>query len=114
MLQYLKFNKGDKKMRAIFPLRLVLITLFSLIFISSAMAADIPKRPNDVQRITIADFQTLQASGKPVVIIDTRTPGQWQRAADKIPGAIRVTSNNELQKLKSEVPPDTEIVTYCT
>ena len=95
-------------------LRLAIITLFAFTFVSSAMAADIPKRPSDVQRITIADFQTLQASGKPVVIIDTRTPGQWQRATDKIPGAIRVTSNNELQKLKSEVPPDTEIVTYCT
>ncbi|NOQ42062.1 MAG: hypothetical protein GQ563_06135 [Desulfuromusa sp.] len=101
-------------MRATISLRLVMITLFTLVFVSSAMAADIPKRPSDVQRITIADFQTLQASGKRVVIIDTRTPGQWQRAADKIPGAIRVTSNNELQKLKSEVPPGTEIITYCT
>ncbi len=101
-------------MRVTFFLRSVIITLFTLTFISSPMAANIPKRPSDVQRITIADFQTLQASGEPVVIIDTRTPGQWQRATDKIPGAIRVTSNNELQKLKSEVPPDTEIVTYCT
>ena len=101
-------------MQAIFFLRSAIISLFALSFISSPMAADIPKRPNDVQRITIADFQTLQASGKPVVIIDTRTPGQWQRAADKIPGAIRVTSNSELQQLKSEVPPDTEIITYCT
>jgi len=101
-------------MRATIFLRSAIISLFTLTFISSAMAADIPKRPNDVQRITIADFQTLQTSDKPVVIIDTRTPGQWQRATDKIPGAIRVTSNNELQQLKSEVPPDTEIVTYCT
>ena len=95
-------------------LRLGLITLFTLTFIGSAIAADIPKRPSDVKRITIAEFQTLQASGEPVVIIDTRAPGQWQRAADKIPGAIRVTSPNDLQKLKSEVPPDTEIVIYCT
>ena len=101
-------------MRVTISLHSVIIALFTLTLVSGAMATDIPKRPSDVQRITIADFQTLQASGKPVVIIDTRTPAQWQRATDKIPGAIRVTSNNELQQLKSEVPPDTEIVTYCT
>lgn len=101
-------------MQATIFLRSVIITLFALTYIGSAMAADIPKRPSDIQRITIADFQALQASGKPVVIIDTRTPGQWQRSTDKIPGAIRVTSNNELQRLKDEVPADTEIVIYCT
>ncbi len=93
---------------------LLLILILCLTFITSAVAADIPKRIGDVQRITIAELQTLQASGATVVIIDTRTPGQWQRAKDKIPGAIRLASNNDLQKLKEEVSADTEIVPYCT
>ena len=101
-------------MRIIGSLRFSLMAFLFLIFFSTAMAANIPKRPADVQRITIAEFQELQASGKTVIVVDTRRPSQWQRAKVKIPGAIRVTSKNDLQKLKSEVPPDTEIVTYCT
>ncbi len=96
------------------PLRFSLIMILSLTFLGTAIAAESPKRPGDVERITIADFQTLQSSGKKVVIIDTRSSSQWQRAKDKIPGATRVTSLEDLQKLKNEVPPDTEIVTYCT
>jgi len=94
--------------------RLILVTVFCLTFTCSAIAAEIPTRPADVQRITIAELQVLQANHEPVVMIDTRTPGQWQRATDKIPGAIRVDSQNALQKLKAEVPPNTEIVPYCT
>lgn len=96
------------------PARLSLMLVLCLTFISSSVAAETPKRPADVQRITITEFQALQASGVPVVIIDTRTPGQWQQASDKIPGAIRVTSRKELQQLQKDVPPGTEIVTYCT
>ena len=94
--------------------RLTLATVFCLTMICGVIAAEIPTRPSDVQRITIAELQALQANHEPVILIDTRTPGQWQRAKDKIPGAIRVDSQNALQKLKAEVPSSTEIVTYCT
>ncbi|WP_321392586.1 rhodanese-like domain-containing protein [uncultured Desulfuromusa sp.] len=62
----------------------------------------------------MTELQDLQAESKMVVIIDTRTPGQWKNAKDKIPGAIRINSQSDLQKLKADIPPDTEIVTYCT
>lgn len=101
-------------MRTIKPLRFSLMAFLFLVFISTATAVDIPKRPADVQRITVAELQDLQASDKTVIVVDTRSASQWQRAKDKIPGAIRVTSNDELQELKKKVPPDTEIVTYCT
>ncbi len=101
-------------MRTIKPLHFSLMAFLFLILISSAVAADIPKRPADVPRITIAELQDLQASDKTVIVIDTRSASQWQRATDKIPGAIRVTSNDELQELKKRVPPDAEMVTYCT
>ncbi len=101
-------------MLTITPARLILVTVFCLTFTCSAIAAEIPTRPADVQRITIAELQALQASHEPVIMVDTRTPGQWQRATDKIPGAIRIDSQSALKKLKAEVPPNTEIVTYCT
>ena len=93
---------------------LFLLLLFTLTFAVNAIAAGIPKHSSDIQRITIAEVQTLQASGETVIIIDTRRPSQWQHAKDKIPGAIRVTTKIELQKLQSDASPDTEIVTYCT
>jgi len=101
-------------MRTFIILRFLLMTILFLTFFSTAMAANIPKNIGDVQRITVAEFQALQASGETVIIIDTRSPSQWQRAKDKISGAIRVDSQSDLQKLKAEVPPDTEIVPYCT
>ena len=101
-------------MRTTVPRYLFLSILFTLIFTASAIAANIPKHSSDIQRINIAELQTLQASGETVIFIDTRSTSQWQRAKDKIPGATRVTSQNELQTLQSETSPDTEIVTYCT
>ena len=101
-------------MSTIVPRYLFLSILFTLIFAVNAIAVNIPNSSSDIQRITIAELQTLQASGETVIFIDTRNPSQWQRAKDKIPGAIRVTTQNELQTLQSEASPDTEIVTYCT
>ncbi len=101
-------------MRIIKPSHFSLVVFLILICISTAMAADIPKRSSDVQRITIAELQDLQTSDNTVIIVDTRSASQWQRAKDKIPGAVRVATNDELQEFKKKVPPDTEIVTYCT
>ena len=94
-----------------FRLSLFLLCFFSLIGNSSA--AEVPKRIADVQRITVSELQQLQAK-EAVVIIDTRAPGQWVRAKDKIPGAIRVVSHDDLTQLKQQVSADQAIVTYCT
>ncbi len=106
--------KGERIMKMRFPAHLTLTILICLTLFGTAMAVDIPKHASDIPRITVAEFQKLQASGETVIIIDTRRPSQWQRAKDKIPGAIRVTTRQELRKLQSESTPDTEIVTYCT
>lgn len=101
-------------MRTIWPLRLFLLLFFIFATFSDTMAADTPEHPRDVKRITVTELQDLQADNGIVVVIDTRTSGQWRQAADKIPGAIRIDSQRALQKLKENIPPDTEIVTYCT
>lgn len=87
--------------------------LIVLFFFSGLLAQQIPKRLSDVQRITVTELQQLQVK-EPVVIVDTRAPGQWLQAKDKLPGAIRVTSYDDLVKLKNDVPAHHAIVTYCT
>lgn len=100
------------KMR--FPAHLTLIILVCLTLFGTAMAVDIPQHSSEIQRITVTELRALQARGGTVIIIDTRNQNQWQRAKDKIPGAMRVTTRQELRKLQNESTPDTEIVTYCT
>jgi hypothetical protein len=91
-----------------------IFTIFFLLALSGFVTAqNIPTRIADVERMTIAELQRLQTQ-EPVLIIDTRAPGQWVRAKDKIPGAIRLNSLDDLDKFKKEVPPDRAIVTYCT
>ena len=97
--------------------RLLISSLFPLlmifIFINSAIAADIPTRTSDVKRITIEELKSLQ-NKESVVVIDTRAPGQWLRAKDKVPGAMRLQSHNDLEDFKAKVPTDQAIATYCT
>ena len=94
-----------------FPLYLFVLCLV-LIFSVSLATAD-PAHPDQIPRINVVDLRALQ-SQEPVVFVDTRTAGQWQQAVDKIPGAIRITSQTELDDFKRTVPTDTAIVTYCT
>ena len=95
---------------------LALTSLFSILcftFPPGSLAAELPKSLSEVKRITLAELQQMQAR-EPVIIIDTRAPGQWMQAKDKVPGAIRVTSGDDLVKLKKEIPADHAVVTYCT
>ena len=91
----------------------IMITTFLLFIALPAAAAQLPAQPEDVPRISVADLLQLQAAEQ-VVIIDTRTEGQWQQAKDKIPGAIRLTSQSDLARLQQTLTPDAALVTYCT
>ncbi len=113
MLQWSELDR-ERIITMKFPAHLTLTILICLTLFGTAMAADIPERSSEIQRITVAELQTLRTSGETVIIIDTRNQNQWQQAKDKLPGAIRVTTRNELYKLENEASPDTEIVTYCT
>lgn len=91
---------------------LLIVSLIAFFF-GTGTAFAIPERISDVERITVAEFVKLQKTDK-VVVIDTRAPGQWLRAKDKIPGAIRLKSFDDLDQFKKDVPRDQAIVTYCT
>jgi hypothetical protein len=92
---------------------LLLLVLCFILTSSAAMATAVPAHPDQIPRINIVDLRSLQ-SQQSVVFVDTRTAGQWQQAADKIPGALRITSQAELDEFKRTVPTETVVVTYCT
>lgn len=96
-------------------LRKTIHVFFILILIlsSSTVLAGMPAHPDQVPRINVVDLRDMQGQ-QSVVFVDTRTPGQWQQAVDKIPGARRITSQAELDEFKRTVPTDTVVVTYCT
>jgi rhodanese-related sulfurtransferase len=96
-------------LRKIFKVLLVV----SLTLTSSAALAVSPTHPDQIPRINVVDLQTLQ-SQQSVAFVDTRTPGQWQQAVDKIPGALRITTQAEFDAFTRMVPSDTVVVTYCT
>lgn len=81
--------------------------------ISISSAAGIPTKSSEVERIDVASLKKmLQTEG--VLVIDTRTQGQWLRAKDKAAGAQRLQTKEEFDTFKQEVARDTAIVTYCT
>jgi membrane protein DedA with SNARE-associated domain/rhodanese-related sulfurtransferase len=64
-------------------------------------------------RITVGELRQKQTSGEALVIIDVRQPGELRFDPTIIPGAWRVTVE-ELDKRVGEIPPDQEVVVYCS
>ncbi len=92
----------------------LMIFVLCLVFIPYIVPANAKhSHPDHIPRINVVDLSALQGR-QSVVFVDTRTPGQWQQAVDKISGALRVTSQTELDEFKRTVPTDTTVVTYCT
>jgi hypothetical protein len=69
-----------------------------------------PQSPDDIERITIPDFQRLQAAGE-AVIVDVRSRVAFVQA--HIPGSISIPAPELAQSLHM-LPRDKKIVTYCT
>ncbi len=92
----------------------LMIFVLCLVFIPDIAPANAKhSHPDHIPRINVVDLSALQ-SQQSVVFVDTRTAGQWQQATDKIPGALRITSQAELDEFKRRVPSDTIVVAYCT
>lgn len=67
-----------------------------------------------VNRITpLAVRDLLDASKNSLTIVDLRHPSEVARDAFKIPGAL-VLKPEELRALAREIPPEQEIILYCT
>jgi len=64
-------------------------------------------------RITIDEAKERIDRGDPLVFIDSRNAEAWPKASTRLPGAVRVPTD-EIEKHLKEIPRDRAIVTYCT
>jgi len=69
-------------------------------------------RQLSIARITPAELKSKLDAGEEITIIDLRSSLDFNADPYTIPGAIRVTPEN--LKRKENVPPDQEVVLYCT
>lgn len=83
------------------------LLLVLLIVVPQAMA-------ETPERISLAAAHQALLGDEAVTFIDTRNAGDWQQAKTWIPGAIRVYTQDDLQRVIKELPKDRLIIPYCT
>jgi hypothetical protein len=71
--------------------------------------ATTPLESQDIPRMTTAELRA-NLDNPQVVILDVRTPRDWNRSPTKIKGAVRVDSNWTTETY----PRDSLVVLYCT
>lgn len=65
-------------------------------------------------RMTVEEVLERRDSGENIVFLDSRNHMVWESAEYKIPGAIRVGDQAQLEQVVPELPSDSLIITYCT
>jgi 3-mercaptopyruvate sulfurtransferase SseA len=96
--------------RPIFSLTFVLVCL--LLLPLTALAADVSQTSDQVARISVSELLQLMAE-ESVVIVDARVPRAWKRAGNKIPGAIRLDTAEQISELAEVTTHQQAIVLYC-
>ena len=64
-------------------------------------------------RITIDEAKERTDRGEPLVFVDSRNSEAWATSSVKLPGAVRVPSD-DVENHFQELARDRAIVTYCT
>ena len=64
-------------------------------------------------RIRAVDLQHRLDDGEDIVLIDTRNEKDWQKSAGKLPGALRIPTD-QIEVHTHKLPRDRLIVTYCS
>jgi hypothetical protein len=82
--------------------------LLAVLIAAPSVLAESPKR------ISLTAAHQALLGDDPVTFIDTRTNGQWMRATTMLPGALRVYTQDDLQRVMNELPKDQLIIPYCT
>ena len=75
--------------------------------------SSIPKTVPEPTRVTVDEVIERLNRGEQFVFIDARNPKAWGNAETKLPGAIRVPSD-EVEQHLNEIPRGRTIITYCT
>jgi rhodanese-related sulfurtransferase len=68
----------------------------------------------EANRITVEDLKRRMEAGEDFTFIDIRNPQAWAESDVKIPGAIRLSSLDNIQEILPRLRKDKPIVTYCT
>ena len=72
-----------------------------------------PKTVPEPTRVTVDEIIERLNRGEQFGFIDARNPKAWAKAETKLPGAIRVPSD-EIEQHLNEIPRGRTIITYCT
>jgi rhodanese-related sulfurtransferase len=64
-------------------------------------------------RISPEEVNARVLAGEPIVFVDTRNPKAWEESDRKIPGAIRVPTD-DVESHLNEIDRKATVVTYCT
>ena len=65
------------------------------------------------QRMNIDELKRRMDAGERFVILDDRSSEAWEKAANQIPGFVRIPPD-EVDKHLQKIPLNARIVTYCT
>jgi phage shock protein E len=65
-----------------------------------------------VREVTVDDLQSMQASGKPVVLVDVRDQSEVNLGF--IPGALHISRGTLEGKVERAVSRDATVVLYCS
>lgn len=92
---------------------IIRLTLFCLLLSPSLLfATNVPQNTDQIARISVEEFQKLMER-EPVVIVDARVTRAWKRAGNKIPGAIRLDTAEQITRFAETTTRQQAIVLYC-
>jgi membrane protein DedA with SNARE-associated domain len=66
-----------------------------------------------IARITPEQLKQMLDAGEDIVIVDLRHALDFEAEPEMIPGAVRINAE-DLEQMNQQVPPDREVVLYCT
>ncbi len=89
----------------------MMLVILVVVGTGQVLAASVIDDPSEVPRITVDELKA-DLDKPDVVIIDVRTPHDWNDSSTKIKGAIR-EEPNRLGAWMAKYPMDKTIVLYC-
>jgi rhodanese-related sulfurtransferase len=74
------------------------------------MTREWSNRPKVIDAATLAERLKRH---DPVTVLDVRRPERWGEDRDRIPGALWIP-RDEVSRRAQDLPPDRELVVYCS
>jgi rhodanese-related sulfurtransferase len=69
----------------------------------------------EATRVTADEVLARLGRGEPLVFVDARKEEEWEKASEKLPGALRVSPQmKDEQETLPLIPRDRGVITYCT